>query len=307
MKSYQWIPAMLIASSIVFPIQVTASNTQESSKAIAALVNEKPIYLEQLTPKIQERTAKYKRFNQDKEPPEELKQRIKKNVLETFITAELVYQASQKHQVTDIETKTNKAVSLLKEKDIDTKINKISIQRQIRVDEYLEAHDLVNPQLPENELKAFYEKNKSKFASKQDRVHVYHIVIKDKENGKEKIARVKQLLTDGKPFDEVAKEHSEDVNAINGGDLGTLTVGYMPKEFDAIAFNIQVGKLSDVIETEFGYHILKVVGKKVAGTTPSYESMKDFLAAGFAPKVKSNKMSAHILKLRNNATIKILP
>ncbi|VAW49178.1 Survival protein SurA precursor (Peptidyl-prolyl cis-trans isomerase SurA) [hydrothermal vent metagenome] len=312
MKSYQWILAILITVSTAFPIQANASNTtinnntQNASRVIAALVNEQPIYKDQLNAKIQAKKDKYKRFNQGKQPPEDLKQRIQKNVLEEYIFAELIYQASQQHQVTDIETKINEIVALLKEKSPDAEINKTAIKRQLIVDEYLKAHDLINPQLPEKELKAFYEKNKSKFASTTTRIQVQHIVTTNKENGKEKITKAKALLSAGKPFEDVAKEYSEDANAINGGDLGTISKGYMPKEFNDVAFSIAIGEVSDIIETEFGYHILQVLAKQPAGTVPPYENMKDFLAAGFAPQVKKEKLSAHIKQLKNKAKIEVL-
>lgn len=227
-------------------------------------------------------------------------------MLEKYITAELIYQASQQHQVNDIDTKVDEIVKALKEKEPSAEINKVAIQRQLIIDEYLKAQGLDNPQLPEKELKEFYEKNKSKFASKQERIQVQHIVITNKENGKEKITEAKKLIADGKPFADIAKEYSEDANAINGGDLGTISRDYMPKEFNNVAFNIKVGEISDIIETEFGYHILQVLAKQPAGTVPSYENMKDFLAAGFAPRVQKEKFSAHLKQLRDQAKIKIL-
>jgi len=312
MKLYKWIFATLCVTSTAFPIQATATNatmdnntnTQESPRVIIALVNERPIYQDQLNSKIQERLDKYKRFNSGKEPTDAFKEQVQKNVLERHIRAEVIYQASQKHKVDDIEAKVNKVIADLKENDptSEAKIDKIAIQNQIVVDEYFKAHDLANPQLPEKELKAFYEKNKSQFASKQNRIQVSHIVMKEKE----KIDNVQKLLLEGQPFEDIAKQYSEDANAINGGELGIITQGYMPKEFDDVAFSINVGELSDIIKTEFGYHILKVFQKEPAGTVPSYESMKDFLAKGFAPKVKSKKMTAHIEQLKNKANIKIL-
>ena len=80
---------------------------------------------------------------------------------------------------------------------------------------------------------------------------------------KQRIDSVKARLNAGESFDSLAREYSEDPGSKNnGGDLGFFERRMMVKEFDETAFNLKVGEVSDVIRTQFGYHIIKVTDKK---------------------------------------------
>ena len=312
MKQYKkTLATSLIIASSILPIQSTATtsntNTQTkeqalASKIILAKVNDRPIYLYQLEPQIQAELKKYQKLS-SKKLSSELKSRAKTQVLQKYINAELILQASQKHPVNDIEKKVAQYIEKAKENNLPIQ-NEVAIKRQIHIDEYLEAHDLISPQPSEAEVRAFYEQGKEQFVSTKDKVHVQHIFV-TKEN-KKQINKAKELLENGETFENVAKKYSEDENTKEkSGDLGFIVKGYMPKEFEDIAFTIQKATLSDIIETEEGYHILKVLEVRPAGTTIPYESMKDFLTRGLASTVKEEKIKAHLKKLHDNAKIEI--
>ena len=72
----------------------------------------------------------------------------------------------------------------------------------------------------------------------------------------------------GEGFDEAAAKHSDCPSGKQGGSLGSFGRGQMVPEFDKTAFELPVGELSPVIETQFGYHIILVDKKKEAGTRP---------------------------------------
>ncbi|MFA5855425.1 MAG: protein translocase subunit SecF [Candidatus Gracilibacteria bacterium] len=69
---------------------------------------------------------------------------------------------------------------------------------------------------------------------------------------------IKGKIDSGEKFEDLAKEYSDDGSKDNGGDLGSFERGVMTKNFEETAFSLEVGKVSDVIETEFGYHIITV-------------------------------------------------
>ena len=88
-------------------------------------------------------------------------------------------------------------------------------------------------------------------------------------------------------------------------DIGFINRGYMPPEFDSVAFNIETGKLSNIIKTSFGYHILEVMEITPEGTIPPYENLKEFFG-NFLQKQKSQEIiDKHILALREKAEIEI--
>lgn len=83
---------------------------------------------------------------------------------------------------------------------------------------------------------------------------------RSKEEAQKQIAALKQEIDGGADFAALAGEHSDCPSGQKGGDLGNFGRGQMVKEFDDTAFALPVGGLSDVVETQFGYHLIKRTG-----------------------------------------------
>ncbi len=116
----------------------------------------------------------------------------------------------------------------------------------------------------EGELLAYYEENKAAYALLA-RVRAQHILFKTEGMTPEEVAAIRDSATDvvtraksGEDFGELAREFSEDTSASNGGDLGYFGTGQMVPEFESVAFNLGVGGTSDLVETDFGIHIIRV-------------------------------------------------
>lgn len=308
MNSHKWILVTLLffCTMLSFKAFATTSTdpestkTSENPKVLLAKINGQPIYNYQLEPQIQKELKKYKYLNKN---ISKRKENIQENILQKYINAELIHQASKKQHVNNMEEKVLEFIEEAKKNNQPIQ-NKEAIKRQIRINEYLKAHDLISPQPTEEEVRAFYEQGKKQFVSSKKKFHVQHIFIAKKN--KDQIDIVKQLLTDGRPFEEVAKKYSEDENSADkGGDLGFIPLGFMPKEFDDALSSLKKGTLSDVIKTEEGYHIFNLLEIRPSGTTVPYKNIKDFLARGMAPQIKEQKISAHLKQLKENAKIEL--
>jgi parvulin-like peptidyl-prolyl isomerase len=116
-----------------------------------------------------------------------------------------------------------------------------------------------NP-VTEAEARAYYDENKSQFVAPES-IGLSHILISDAEltdENRTSIEAIRQRAVDGEDFAELAKQFSMDPgSAENGGDLGTVTRGAMVAPFEEAGFKLKNGEISDVVETEYGFHIIK--------------------------------------------------
>ncbi len=85
-----------------------------------------------------------------------------------------------------------------------------------------------------------------------------HILVKDRSLAQDLVRRAKQ----GADFASLAREHSTCPSKSSGGDLGWFGPGKMVQQFEYACKNLGVGSVSDVVQTQFGYHVIKVTGKK---------------------------------------------
>lgn len=127
---------------------------------------------------------------------------------------------------------------------------------------YLQTKKLVEPRITvtDDEISTYFEDNKDTFAQ-AEQVEASHILVEDEKTAK----KVAKELAAGGDFAKLAAEYSTDTEtADNGGSLGYFGKGDMVEEFEDVAFNLDKNKVSDPVKTEYGYHIIKVTGKKEA-------------------------------------------
>jgi parvulin-like peptidyl-prolyl isomerase len=132
-----------------------------------------------------------------------------------------------------------------------------------------------------NEVKQYYRAHQKEFW-KDGRVRARHILFiaersSSETNRKAKLQQAKNVLNEikkGKDFAELAMEYSEDVSASDGGDVGFVVRGKMVREFEDAVFDLKPGQISDIVETEYGYHIIKVE-EVVSGNTLTLKDAKE--------------------------------
>lgn len=151
--------------------------------------------------------------------------------------------------------------------------------------------------LSEADLKTYYEQNAAQLASKEER-RASHILLaagktasaNEKEKAKAKAAELlAQLRKTPAAFAELAKKESQDPgSAKQGGDLDFFTRGAMTKAFEDAVFKLKKGEISDVVETEFGYHIIQLTDVKTP-VQRSFEEMRPQLEADLKKQQAARK------------------
>jgi peptidyl-prolyl cis-trans isomerase C len=173
----------------------------------------------------------------------------------------------------------------------------------------------------EEDAKKYYDENPKKF-EQPEQVRVSNILIKpvltdpniepnidpneDKAKAmakaKEKAEELLKQLKDGADFAELAKSHSNGPMAPRGGDIGFFSKGDMVPAFEDVAFKLETGQISDVVETEYGYHIIKATGHKEAGKLP-FDQVKDKIISQLTQAKESELANEYIESLKARADI----
>lgn len=149
------------------------------------------------------------------------------------------------------------------------------------------------------DIKAYYEQNAQRYRDEEQR-RASHILIKVDKGASEQDkaaarAKAEKLLAQARQnpddFAKLAKEHSQDPGSAElGGDLDFFGKGMMVKPFEDAAFKLKEGEVSDVVESEFGYHIIKLTGIKAA-QAKSLEEVKGQIAADIKKQLAAKKYS----------------
>ncbi len=139
----------------------------------------------------------------------------------------------------------------------------------------------------EERLDAEYERNKHRYTNLEKRVRARHILIKagsyatpeQKEEAKKRAEALRARAVAGDDFASLAAKHSDDpITAKNGGDIGFLAKGTMPEAFDEAVFSMEIGEISEVVETPYGFHVIKTLAVR-EGDVPVDEAKRE-LAEG---------------------------
>lgn len=156
---------------------------------------------------------------------------------------------------------------------------------------------------PEDKVRAKYEAGKASEFARPEQAHILHILIKVGSPAEDAPAKAKadalvKQLRGGADFAALAKANSQDPSSSgNGGDMGWVDRGATVEPFDTAAFTIAPNTISDPIRSkEFGYHIIKVLERRPAGTRP-YEEVKGQIAAQLAMQMAKDQAQDEINKV----------
>jgi peptidyl-prolyl cis-trans isomerase C len=314
----------VVLASIVFactsPMEVpqdTAAKQAEGA-AVAARVNDAPIYEDQVARQVDAEARKYQKFGA-KVRSVEVAKRLRGRALENLIAVELLYQAAQRLRISDVDERIEAKMQQLKKRrgsraaSGDDDALRASIRRKLYISEYFKSLGTDDPNLQEADIRRYYDEHGEEAFFREEDVHVRHIVVRfadhpDPERklvARRKIDQARQEILGGKEFAEVARAYSEDGLAASGGDLSYIRRGHMPPEFDQVAFSLKAHTLSDVVETKHGYHLIEVLDRRPAGVVP-YDEVRDFIATYLKQQASQKRKYAVIRDLRAQAKIEIV-
>lgn len=171
----------------------------------------------------------------------------KKKLIEELVCQELFYLDAKKNQL-DQEDGFLKEVEVLKE----------NLLKQYAINLLLK-----DIRISQEEARAYYDEHPEQFVDPAS-VRASHILVEDEA----KAEAVLKEIGEGVSFEEAAQKYSKCPSNAKGGDLGFFTRGKMVPEFEEAAFAMATGEISQPVKTQFGSHIIKVVEKKEAATTP---------------------------------------
>jgi peptidyl-prolyl cis-trans isomerase C len=258
--------------------------------------------------------------------PAERRDEILRGVLDQLITYRLLTQEARqrKLEASDQEVQARLAevrqqfaneqafTNALKERNLDLTQFTADTRSDLTVGKLVDAEAAGVPPAPDSETRAFYDQNPDQF-KQPEMVRASHILARADEaagaeakaQAKAKMQGVLKELRSGADFAEMARKHSDDGSAEAGGDLNYFGPGQMVPAFEQAAFALKSGHLSDIVETPFGYHIIKVTDRKPGRTVP-YDEVKAQIANYLQQQQQREKADALVDRLRAKAKIEIL-
>lgn len=223
--------------------------------------------------------------------------------LNQLISTELLYQESRKLEIKDLDQQVKEKMAQIRkgfprQEDFERELKKISLdekgleastRRDLAIAYLINTTIASKVEVSEDEVKKFYQDNPDKF-KQPEMVRASHILIgvngkasaEVKKAAREQAEKLRRDLAAGADFAKLAREVSSCPSGKQGGELGLFPKGKMDPVFEKAAFELKPGSLSEVVETPFGYHIIKVAERKKAADVPlaaAKDKIKDYLRA----------------------------
>jgi peptidyl-prolyl cis-trans isomerase C len=208
----------------------------------------------------------------------------KKQFVENMILNELLFAEGEK-------------LGYAKDEEIDRQVNdlrrRLVVQKVVR--DFQKAPDLTDEQ-----AKTYYDENPNLYSTTQ--IKASHILVKDEAQAKEIRDQVK---SDPNKFADLAKEKSVDkTSGQKGGDLGMFGQGRMVPDFERAAFALKPGEISEVVKTQYGYHVILVSERKDGERRP-FDQVKEQIKATMRNRAIQEQQDKRYAALKQAANVKI--
>lgn len=249
-----------------------------------------------------------------------------KAALEQLIFAELIYSEGLKAAPADLDKQVEARMTQNKERfgtpeEFENAIKESGIsekelteitKKDLVITNFIETKIAPKVVVTDEEAKKFYDDNKAGL-SEEPQVKASHILIGvesaatagQKEDARKKAESILKELKAGRDFAEAAKAYSTCPSKEQGGDLGFFGKGQMVPAFEQAAFSMKPGDVSEIVETQFGYHIIKVTDKKDA-EPPKFEELKEKIVSYLKGQKTQKSVFDFVSNLRKEAKVDIL-
>lgn len=250
---------------------------------------------------------------------------LKREALDKLIDREVLWQAARDKGVTVADADVQEALKQFQGemKSRDAYLRKLEqggfdeasyaeyVRQELASRKYLEQAVPV-PEVSDDEIAAFYQEKPQYFA-RPEKVRASHILVRVERGADEKAKaeakqRAESILADlrkGEDFATLAERYSEDAKARGkGGDLGEFGRGEMVKPFEEKAFSMKPGEIAGPVETEYGWHIIRLDAHTPAGTQPLAE-VKDRIRKALVGEKRNAAAKKHVEDLRALAKVQV--
>jgi len=306
----------------------SSSDKVEQNGEVIATVNDTKIYREELEKAFNFHAQQNKSIS-SKMPDEEV-QKLRGIILKRLIETELLYQKGQELNIKMPEEEIYARLEQIKkqypseqefidylakieltQEDLIKELKKNGVISEV-VKQHMSSSQTTAKSYSDEELKKYYDAHKAQFQQGK-KVKASHILIKVEktvdekklQQAKEKITGILEKAKSGEDFGKLAQEYSDCPSSKKGGDLGFFDRPQMVPEFSQAAFSLKVGEISDIVQTKFGYHIIKVTDTKPA-TERSFKESKEQIKQRLSGKSSGKTIKDYIQSLHEQADIKIL-
>jgi peptidyl-prolyl cis-trans isomerase C len=249
--------------------------------------------------------------------------RLRKQLLENLIDRELLYRRAQQTKIqirnrwVDLALKELKDQlgdkvayqSFLKQTGLTDKKLKARIQKGLIVRRLLRREVIRQIKVSEAEMQAFF-KQHPEFFQHKERVRVRHILIafNDQDDAAKRgsallrIQSIQLMLHENTDFASLALEHSDDPSKVRGGDIGYLEREQLIGDFADAAFALKPGEVSDVVETRFGYHLIKAIDR-IPPSPMAYRSARAKIERTLRRNKEKKATEAYLARYKRQASI----
>lgn len=259
--------SMLFFSAVVFAQEISP---EEGDKNILATVNDQNITL-----------ADFELYWNA--IPEQYKMQLtKEDLLEQIILQTLLIQKADE-------------INLREDPQVAFQIKNTT--EQILIQSLIEKEIIEKTLLSDDDIELYYEENKENYW-KEEEIHAFDILIETKEQAEE----VRQKLEEGTDFSILAQESSIASSAAQGGDIGFISKGTLTAEIEEQLFLLNPGDISDIIPTEKGFHIFKVIEKNPAHYL-ALEEVKEEIKYQLLPQKQQQAFDQYLKEIEEQAII----